>query len=1447
MGDCIGHINYVEKIGVVLQDVDADKSIALFFVSIELRIKRDTFNMILQPIHGVIDLVMPRKVVKDLNVLENLRTLSSVFKIIVAKRNGCFRHHEPDDVVSIRILCSSTSLEEQKEIVSILQPSFDIVGRSVIKECQFRNGVPWHDEDFLRINGLNVAVSAIDLRSFSHDQITDIMQILIELRIFFYFMSSKRLIVYGDGEALVQLRLCLIPLDVHLPIGKKQGSTQHTFRKYEVMDNGKMRFKVSVDRIGSFTTIPVQICISSLQEDIDNDCLASHEIVKFLQNQLQADKFHIDWIENEGEDEKCLCFEIGIEHEASLPILIDSGQQLVTINYCGPRSKSIQTGFVNKPCETKFEHWQTVVRNKSQKNANRKNHLAFEKQMRGSATRYHALRTTSAEDAMTRMSIVIANEECPFLFSDKHKITDLRMIFRLDDNIANKWINKTEMSNFEWEEQNFTDSDDLNKNKLKYRITQLLLREGCEYKIARPIMKNDRWTMVYADELILRTFEHCYVTVVCPPGIKHSQIVYGNLNYVCISSLTAKKAEETKGPKPAANCSFFQQVYTSTAADDPKGDDEGEYRSNNTVIDSPSQVPDAFPSPNIDEEPQKEMAMDLDEKLEKHQQDARPPHDQQNLPDAEMHPGGHEPQTPFICDEKTHQSLHFPEPLNQSNQRLQQKEHKSLAHQRPCCSNDSDDSHKGKNIGKADDKCKDDVGSNKENVPLFNSKSDSQSTGLNCPSTKETTAAISSKKEGQGKPSVNQDVATVSVATSNVDSLFTHKERLAKAFQKNAKYSQVQHFQIHSDNDEDDVQIMDYKSAPQSDFTAERCKIILECSKILTKVPHADKYILLCQDAIQTWPLLFLNENHEMLKQAGACYLSHFAATMCYAMTALRILSYAPWTEDHMKGHIREIALCAVAKGWTYKTPKISVTGQRVTMAEICVAIATYENIDIFPVGPVSDLDQTIIEVTNDLFPQHVEEFYPEFIFQCFCCSASIKKNVSVFDAKIDDVYKEEAMDLTKIYSSLVPRAALEKEGISHQHDCCDHGHITVQQNTSGLILTALFAHPNCTSLPSIESCLPLLDQCVHVGESEISSTTNQAPPKTLYCKSLIIVALGGSPNSNHFFLIEEVKQTKFRVYDNLRGNTWIKQSEIGKKHKVYGLVLCAQKRTPSTSALILLYMRMLLNLRIMMQLRSILVVMTKPLIPNVLRVACKLASDLVHTVKELLLNSITRKKNSDHRRCKSSGKKDQRSRNSQKLTKEKSCISDTFHKLSLNPKEKKQFSDDVTNIHSEHANKKMKNDVNMERETLSPIGVISLFDGVSSVLPIVSDILGRQPTIFVGAENDQSLRHLVAEKHGFRLDGKWKKHPSGMCSIYLDDVKKLFPIIVSFSVKSLASLALNVSGFLLRGRLAKTSHLQASLVDYWAFVDHNLLSSFMSILPSGISKRIIPRDMSGS
>ena len=69
---------------------------------------------------------------------------------------------------------------------------------------------------------------------------------------------------------------------------------------------------------------------------------------------------------------------------------------------------------------------------------------------------------------------------------------------------------------------------------------------------------------------------------------------------------------------------------------------------------------------------------------------------------------------------------------------------------------------------------------------------------------------------------------------------------------------------------------------------------------------------------IKMWSQLFEGEDQTALAQRAACYLIHFASTMSYAVTALRILTYAPWTEQHMLAHVREIALCAIAKGWTF-------------------------------------------------------------------------------------------------------------------------------------------------------------------------------------------------------------------------------------------------------------------------------------------------------------------------------------------------------------------------------------------------------------------------------------------------------------------------------------------------------------------------------------------------
>ena len=102
-----------------------------------------------------------------------------------------------------------------------------------------------------------------------------------------------------------------------------------------------------------------------------------------------------------------------------------------------------------------------------------------------------------------------------------------------------------------------------------------------------------------------------------------------------------------------------------------------------------------------------------------------------------------------------------------------------------------------------------------------------------------------------------------------------------------------------------------------------------------------------------------------------------FPSFMCYAVTALRVLSQAPWTDHMFHGHIRELILCAIGNGWTWTDQSATVQHRRVSVSEVCAAIASYSNQTAFPPGQVADLDTAIIEVCDDLYPEHCELFFP--------------------------------------------------------------------------------------------------------------------------------------------------------------------------------------------------------------------------------------------------------------------------------------------------------------------------------------------------------------------------------------------------------------------------------------------------------------------------------------
>ena len=71
-------------------------------------------------------------------------------------------------------------------------------------------------------------------------------------------------------------------------------------------------------------------------------------------------------------------------------------------------------------------------------------------------------------------------------------------------------------------------------------------------------------------------------------------------------------------------------------------------------------------------------------------------------------------------------------------------------------------------------------------------------------------------------------------------------------------------------------------------------------------------------------------------------------------------------------------------------------------------------------------------------------------------------------------------------------------------------------------------------------------------------------------------------------------------------------------------------------------------------------------------------------------------------------------------------------------------------------------------------VGLVSLFDGIGSVLPTFISRLQAYPKVFIAAECEEELRQLVSAHTGLQRNGKWTKLEGGTYGIYVDDVRKL-------------------------------------------------------------------------
>ena len=219
------------------------------------------------------------------------------------------------------------------------------------------------------------------------------------------------------------------------------------------------------------------------------------------------------------------------------------------------------------------------------------------------------------------------------------------------------------------------------------------------------------------------------------------------------------------------------------------------------------------------------------------------------------------------------------------------------------------------------------------------------------------------------------------------------KHHLATLFKRNALFAKTIPPPVQKGQDDDyNLELIDIKHTVIQPCTGDT--VSFACQQMLAKNTKSAQYIKDCQNVITNWNFLFGDSDYKVLISRAACCAMAFQTTMCYAITALRILTYAPWTDAHMKDHLREVALCAIANGWTHATQNVTVGGKRVTVAEVSIAISSYENKKVFPPCAVSDLDQTVLEVSSDLFEDHIAEFFPHFNFECFSCCNRLHSSV---------------------------------------------------------------------------------------------------------------------------------------------------------------------------------------------------------------------------------------------------------------------------------------------------------------------------------------------------------------------------------------------------------------------------------------------------------------------
>ena len=305
------------------------------------------------------------------------------------------------------------------------------------------------------------------------------------------------------------------------------------------------------------------------------------------------------------------------------------------------------------------------------------------------------------------------------------------------------------------------------------------------------------------------------------------------------------------------------------------------------------------------------------------------------------------------------------------------------------------------------------------------------------------------------------------------------------------------------------------------------------------------------RDALKKWSPNINEHKLPAIEALALKFLLNINSTICYFVTALKLLSRAPWTERMVPIDVRQSALVAISNGWCLNSA--SDFCPPFSKSELSIAAALYEGAILPEIG--EDVTHGL-KVVIDKLPEACECFFTKANYVCPTCLASVTGQVHVFCTAITWQSDDWVNLRTELLRAEHPLGNIPK--IEHAQDCIDSDTMCdIIDLGKWIYLEFRPQHPwSAAFYPRLLDVKNLLEDC-SLQEDSLAVT------------GLVCSNVTDWPNAHYWYV--DVKEGRLQtIYDSLSGNQPI-TTEVAKKLQVTGILITKNRSSKPrlTSALL--------------------------------------------------------------------------------------------------------------------------------------------------------------------------------------------------------------------------------------------------------------------------------------